>query len=423
MRKYLLVFFCLFNLQNLASAQDMQRVRSHINTLCSPAMHGRGYVNQGDKVAATYIRNAFMQYNVESFRDGYFQYFNIDINTFPGNVVLKSNKQELKPGIDYIVDPASGSGKGSGLLFLLDTAIFSDVQARDRFLETRLNNKVLVYRSRDRVKLAALPEVVYFKMKEAKALIELQDGKLTASLATEQISKPVFKVLEQSFDLTAKKVSYELDASLVKNYTTQNVIGYIEGKVQPDSFVAITAHYDHLGRMGEEVYFPGANDNASGVSMMLELAAWYALPENRPDYSIMFVAFGAEEVGLVGSRYYTQNPFFPLSKISFLINLDLLGTGDDGLMTVNATVFPEAFALLEQVNQQGEYIQPLAKRGKAANSDHYFFSESGVPAFFHYTLGGITAYHNVHDIPETLPLTKYSQVYKLLKDFIAALQR
>jgi aminopeptidase YwaD len=422
MRKYLLLL-CFFSLLNLAYAQDMQRVRSHVNTLCSPAMQGRGYVNQGDKIAAAYIGNAFKQYNLKPFRGDYFQHFNIDINTFPGNVVLKSNKQELKPGIDYIVDPASGPGKGSGLLFLLDTAIFSDVQARTRFLESRLNNKVLVYHSRDRVKLAALPEVVYFKMQEAKALIELQDGKLTASLATEQFNRPGFKVLEESFDLTAKRISYELDANLVKNYTTQNVIGYVEGKVQPDSFIVITAHYDHLGRMGEEVYFPGANDNASGVSMMLELAAWYAVPENKPDYSIMFIAFGAEEVGLVGSRYYTQNPFFPLSQIRFLINLDLLGTGDGGLMTVNATVFSEAFALLEQVNRQGDYIHPLAKRGKAANSDHYFFSEKGVPAFFHYTLGGITAYHNVHDIPETLPLTKYSQVYKLLKDFIAALQR
>src|SRR5690606_14083057 len=97
----------------------------------------------------------------------------------------------------------------------------------------------------------------------------------------------------------------------------------------------------HIGGQGRDVYFPGANDNASGTTMLLELAEHYS--QNPPDYSIVFMAFAAEEAGLLGSFHYTQNPFFPLQRIRFLINLDLLGTGDDGMMAVNGSIHPAEF--------------------------------------------------------------------------------
>ena len=76
--------------------------------------------------------------------------------------------------------------------------------------------------------------------------------------------------------------------------------------------------------MGKDTFFPGANDNASGVSMLLNLAKYYkAHPAN---YSIAFIFFSGEEAGLLGSKYYSEHPIFPLSKIKFLVNLVLLGT-------------------------------------------------------------------------------------------------
>jgi Zn-dependent M28 family amino/carboxypeptidase len=173
-----------------------------------------------------------------------------------------------------------------------------------------------------------------------------------------------------------------------------------------------------LGRVGN-AYFPGANDNSSGISMMLELANFYSQKENQPEYSIVFMAFSAEEAGLIGSKYYVNNPLFPLSKIKFLINLDLLGTGDDGVMVVNATKFSTQFKLLIQVNEDSKLLPAVKQRGPAANSDHYYFTEKGVPAFFIYTLGGIAAYHDIYDKAETLPLTKFKEVFSLLTGFIA----
>ena len=85
-----------------------------------------------------------------------------------------------------------------------------------------------------------------------------------------------------------------------------------------NEYIYIVGHYDHLGRMGKEVYFPGANDNASGISMILSLAKELA-QEEKTKYSMVFICFGSEEIGLVGSKYYTENPLVPLEKIKFLI--------------------------------------------------------------------------------------------------------
>ncbi len=90
------------------------------------------------------------------------------------------------------------------------------------------------------------------------------------------------------------------------------MIATIKGTAIPDSFLVFSAHYDHLGQMGKDIYFPGANDNASGTSMLLNLAKYYS--QNRPKYSVLFIAFGGEEAGLIGSEYYVKNPLVPLSK-------------------------------------------------------------------------------------------------------------
>ena len=175
--------------------------------------------------------------------------------------------------------------------------------------------------------------------------------------------------------------------------------------------------YDHLGRMGNSVYFPGANDNASGIAMLLNLAKEFS-SEKKPKYTLVFICFGSEEIGLVGSKHYTENPLLPLKNIQFLINLDILGTGDDGIQVVNGKVHKKDFDYLVNTNNSKNLLKQVKIRGKACNSDHCFFSEKGVPSFFIYTLGGIAHYHNIYDKSETLPLTEYEDLFVLLKDFI-----
>jgi Zn-dependent M28 family amino/carboxypeptidase len=194
------------------------------------------------------------------------------------------------------------------------------------------------------------------------------------------------------------------------------VIGYIEGS-KKDSLLVFTAHYDHLGMMGKETMFPGANDNASGVSILLNLIKHFST--TKPEYTLVFIAFAGEEIGLIGSSYFTSHPVFPLNKIKFLINFDLAGTGDDGIQIVNGKVHQEKFDLITKLNEQDKLLKQIKIRGEACNSDHCMFHTKGVPCFFIYTLGGIQAYHDIYDRAETLPLTEYEDYFKLLLNFIS----
>ncbi|WP_165768137.1 M28 family metallopeptidase [Hymenobacter amundsenii] len=399
-------------------AQDLPRVRQTIEKLTSPAFHGRGYVNQGEQRAANYLVQRFRALGLQPLAPGFRQPFMLPINTFPGRAELRADNQALRPGLDFIAEPNSGSGHLCGPVYQPDTLVFSQPTAQAALLATPLTGAVLVLSQAQVRRLPALPAAVQAHLATAAGRLTLVSGKLTASLAGEQAPQPRLEVRAAAWPATTRTVSLRLDATLVPAYPTQNVVGYLPGTARPDSFLVVSAHYDHLGQLGRATYFPGANDNASGVAMLLELAAYYARPENRPAYSVAFLAFGAEEAGLVGSRYFVEHPLVPLANIKLLANLDLLGTGGEGLTVVNGRVFEKQFAQLQQLNTVHHYVPSLAARGRAANSDHFYFSERGVPALFFYTRGGISAYHDVLDRPETLPLTAFSAVFNLLRDFL-----
>ncbi len=425
-----------------AAAQDMGRARKTIATLAAPAMHGRGYVQQGERLAAAHLRQRLRELRLQPLALGYIQSFALDVNTFPAGLGLalieKLPETPLRPGLDFIAAPESGS------CYLpteyaaqpLDTLIFSDSTTREGYAMLAVLNRsrsnphitsraapvAIVLRARDAARLPTLPPELQRFFAEVPLLV--LHPKLTASLADHQAAHPVLHLLEGCWPVgatgqpLAQRIRLEIDAEFWRNYPTQNLAAVIRGTVQPDSFLVISAHYDHLGMMGRRTYFPGANDNASGVALLLELAAHYARPENRPSYSIVFLLFGAEEAGLVGSRYFVAHPLVPLPRIKFLVNLDLLGTGEEGATVVNGKVFPAAFERLVQLNRTHRYLPALGARGKAANSDHFPLSEAGVPAFFLYTRGGSAAYHDVHDRPEALSLAGFAGAFGLVRDFL-----
>ena len=197
---------------------------------------------------------------------------------------------------------------------------------------------------------------------------------------------------------------------------TRNVAGYIKGSTCPDSFIFITAHYDHLGLMGKGTYFPGANDNASGIALLLNLAEYFS--KHPPRFTLVFLALSGEEPGLLGSQYFCENPTVELSRIKFLVNLDLAGTGDEGIVVVNGSIFPKYFDMLLKINDKEKLLPLIKKRGEACNSDHCPFYRKGVPSFFIYTTGGSKAYHDLNDRPENLTYTGFEGVVVLLADFI-----
>jgi Zn-dependent M28 family amino/carboxypeptidase len=240
-------------------------------------------------------------------------------------------------------------------------------------------------------------------------IVVLTNEKLTWGMGTKELRYPVFWINKPGIS-KIKTISYQVDQKLV-NQKTNNLMAMVKGTAKKSNYLLVTAHYDHLGRMGSETVFPGANDNASGVAEMMALAAYFV--KNPLQKNILFIAFSGEEAGLVGSKYFVNNPPVSLDSIDFVLNLDLSGTGDEGITVVNATLYPEIFDKLVKLNEEGNYVGKVKKRGPAANSDHYFFTEKNIPAFFIYTLGGIKAYHDIYDLPETLPLTEIADLKQL----------
>ncbi len=437
-RSYAYVVSCSFLFQtgiSTAFAQDKTYAIKVVDTLASSSMHGRGYVNGGDQIASEYISNEFKSFNLVSFEKSgsYFQEFSFSVNTFPGRVEMTFHfnggaSEKCEPGEKFMVRSSSPSIKGHFKVVRLDSTIAHSRTKWDAFVaEDHKKVFVLVDTAgvRDKQELLRMTNFVKYPINVKGILLPVKlehvEGADNCSrlppwdFAMVQSTVPVIEI-DPSL-AAANEIDVRIGAKFLKSYTSRNVLGYVRGSEQPDSFIVYTAHYDHLGQMGKNVYFPGANDNASGVAMMLNLAKYYSMPEHKPKYSIAFMAFSAEEVGLIGSNYYTKHPLFPLASIRFLINMDILGTGDDGITVVNATLFNPEFVKFKALNDSANYLPLVKPRGKAAISDHHFFTEKGVPCFYIYTLGGIKAYHDTCDRPQTLPLTEFDDLFRLLHDF------
>lgn len=192
----------------------------------------------------------------------------------------------------------------------------------------------------------------------------------------------------------------------------------IEGREYPDEFVVFTAHYDHLGCMGDSVIFPGAHDNASGVGTVMQFAQYYS--HNAPAYTTVFLLFSGEESGLRGSYNFVKHPLIPLDKIKLLVNIDMMCGGDEGIMVVNGTdgTTKSFVDMMEQLNADNHYVAAVKRRTNAANSDHYYFSKK-CPAIFVYTLGGkYGGYHNYTDTCDNCGLASYNGIFTLLRESV-----
>lgn len=398
------------------NAQDSDYAREVIKTLASPTMHGRGYVKKGDRKAALFLVRELKKAGAEPFHNAYFQHFNISVNTFPTAMHVRLGERILQAGTDYLIDPSSPGIKGSWKVVSLPR----DLQHISRLASP--THAPLCFLALDTLgaddSLAA----------RSKEVFEKYASRFAGRIITVR-NLPVWRPSGELADAPALFVRHSekepLDTMLKINivnryraaYETRNVLASIPGET--DTMLIFTAHYDHLGRMGKATYFPGAHDNASGTAMLLNLIRYYADTEKRPKYTLGFFFFGAEEAGLLGSRFFVDTRTTDLSKIRFLINLDLIGSGDEGITVVNAKEFPAEFSTLDQLNKEYGFLPAIKSRGAAANSDHYFFYANGVKCFYIYTLGAYKEYHTPTDKAEGLPLSGYEGLFRLLTGFVS----
>ena len=414
MKKNAAVLISLLFFTTVLFSQNVPYVRGIIDTLASYGFYGRGYVNQGDKIAADFIVKHLKKNKLKFFAQDTLQKFHLNVNTFPGELELKINELVKIPGIDYIVAPNSQTLNQSFKTLVLNEKTLSKPRLIKKFNKRKVSDIAMVVDT-------GFKDLKNIKLQEIPLLVIIRDKGISWHVSNTQSNKKYAEITisRNALPMKIKKVSVNIEAKQQNNYTTQNVIGYISGRVYPDSFIVFGAHYDHLGMMGAKTFFPGANDNGSGTAMLLDLAAYYSKPENQPDYSIAVIFFSGEEAGLLGSEYYTEHPLFPLKNIKFMLNLDMVGTGSEGIKVVNGSIFKPEFEKLKALNEKGGYVKSVNERGEAANSDHYYFYKKGVKSFFIYTLGSeYKEYHTVGDKAAGLPLTKYTELFHLVCDFV-----
>ena len=422
---YLLVIILLPVGKSFAQVdtQSISRaLRNYITVLASDSMQGRGYVNGGRERAAAFIQGRFAALNMQPVagKDSYLQAYSFPVNTFPGKMTLSINDHLLKAGDDYLVDAASPSCAINGLkVKKVALGKVRNSAKWQRMLERFDGSKVWYLENYDMLckTLGIRPHDFTAQLPKGCYIIP-EKAKLTWTVSRTQNKATVFYVKKESLPRHIKTVNAEVLAKLEPESANANIVAEIPGTIK-DSFIVFSAHYDHLGKMGEQAIFPGASDNASGTAMMLYLASYYATHKQK--YSMLFIAFSGEEAGLLGSQFFVSHPLVPLGSIKFLTNIDIMGNANNGVTVVNATEYPAQFKLLTDINEEHKYLQAVKSRGKAANSDHYYFSEAGVPAFFMYSNGGQGHYHDIFDTADEISLFDVTGVARLLIDFVNAL--
>ena len=191
-----------------------------------------------------------------------------------------------------------------------------------------------------------------------------------------------------------------------------NVIGVLKGT--SDKHVVIGAHMDHLGLDGDGNAYNGADDNASGTTAILELAEAFGKSDARPKDTIVFIAFNAEELGLLGSKHYVSDPLLPLDDCKLMINLDMVGRLRGTTVTAQGGNLSRSVTqLVDKLDDDYPFDVNITAAGN--RSDHAPFNWNGVPVLFFHT-GTHPQYHRTTDDPDLINYEGLVNIAKFVKD-------
>ena len=387
-------------------------LRGHIGYLADDKLEGRRAGTNGEKLAGEYISQKFQELGLQpKGTEGFFQSFEIydgkQINTATHFIINENNLVTEK---DFFPFPFSQNISVEALPSVAiqeaDMPWFYDLKEP---LEENKNNPHfdLTEYIRNNAKKA--------KSRGASAIILYNSSDIDDKLKfdskdkTEKIDIPVVYVSKA----VAKKYFSDQTATLdiklkvdigEKRRTGRNVIGYVDNGAART--VVLGAHYDHLGygednnsmlRTGEKAIHNGADDNASGTAALIELAR-ILKGSKQKNNNYLFIAFSAEELGLNGSKFFTENPTIDFSKVNFMINMDMVGRLNDSSNVVTIGGFgtsPQWSSLIDPTNKKNPFVIRIDSSGTGP-SDHTSFYRKDIPVLFFFT-GLHTDYHKPGD--------------------------
>ena len=397
-------------------AQDMTHYKRVVKELSSKKYQGRGYAKDGANKAGKFLQKEFVKAGADEVT---LQPFRLDINTYPGRMKLSIDGKKLIPGVDFTIREFAPSIKGTFPVYYIDTLNY-DPEKIFRDLALPENENAFV----------VCDFMFSYKHKADFKRLQTNDSCANAGIlfmwdeplkfykayGEKVIDKPIFWV-PHTFPKDVKTVSADVENKFLKDYECFNVIAKVEGN-RHDSCYVFTAHYDHLGNLGKNVFYAGANDNASGTATIVTLAAYYA--KHRPEFDMYFIAFSGEDAFLRGSLWYVDHPVVPLDQIKYLFNIDMIGDNNPVAYCEVSDEGMRGFALFEQINNEMHYFKALDRGELAGNSEHYPFEQHQVPSIFLEDRGGdaFPYYHTIHDNWQNAVFDSYEPVFRLVRDFV-----
>ena len=433
-----------------------------VSYLSSKELSGRLPGTEGYNKAADFVAGKFKKYNLQPLSGtSYFQNVDIEFNEIlECNTAIETPSEEwkkLKLGSDYVCRGFSGSGDIEAEVAFVGYGLSRPDIGYDDYANVDVEGKiVLMFKYDPRWKMdeegwgpASLRRKVQHAAEHgAKGVVYLSfpndrnpqkpigsimhgPGKqyqdipqihLDLSIA-EQLFEGSGKQLadlQTAIDenktpasvLLDKKMKIQVKADYKPKAVCKNVVGILPGTDPElkDEYVILGAHLDHVGRQSEEFYFPGANDNASGVASLLEVAEAFSLEHAKR--SIVFIAFTSEESGLVGSQAFVDREEIPVEKITSMLNMDCVAHGDS-IVIGSGKSYPKLYRIArEQDSLMNNMVIDRTWRGGGADAEA--FHQAGIPTLYFATQNSYTYLHLPGDKTETLNPTLHEQLTKVV---------
>lgn len=427
---FVLLFVMMFYVQN-TTAQRIELGEEVIEYLASDQLEGRAPGTDGDKLARKFLSQKFYDMWMGRFSFGYEQSFSFLVDvTIDSKTALKMFDNEALINVDF--KPFIYGSEGA----VESTIIFAGNSIEKS--EIDISQKIaLVYYEVDDDQLpnsrAIINDIIAARDKHAAAMVfavqkdfgdgleffpfEYNRSVVNLGLPVIQITRKYLQELLAKSGMSISKISRRtpqkvnsklgepsVSISIVFNRIqteTTNIAGYIEG-VNSNEWVVLGAHYDHLGYGGlgsgsrtpeNRAIHNGADDNASGAAMVLMLAEYYK--KHKPQSNMAFVLFGAEEVGLIGSKYFVEHLPFPVEKVKAMVNFDMVGRMKDSALGISGVKSANEFESILSTWQGNPIKLSLGGNGLSGSDQASFYTEN-IPVLF-FNTGLHADYHTPND--------------------------
>ncbi len=477
--KYIITAFLLLTgILVFSQSINQEDLKKHVSYLASDELKGREPGTDGDMRSAEYIRNEFKKFDLQLLGENGFQFFDI-VNGIKAldNNHLYIDKFSCKVFEDNTPFPFSGNGTVSSTVVFVGYGFdiqtenlkrndYDGIDAAGKWVLILRGNHEPDSKNSNFTNFSSDLSKVMTAVKKGAAgvllvsgesfdkndkLVELKYGRGNAQTEIpvlqikRELANKIFNngktILDYEKQLIESKTPHSFKTkSQVKGTVnieylkiqTQNVIGMIPGnnKSLSDQYIFVGAHYDHLGMGGKNsgsrmpdtiAVHNGADDNASGVASMLEIAEKFKDENIRPDRSIVFMAFGAEEKGLLGSAYFVNHPLVELKNIFCMVNLDMTGRlNEQKILTVSGTGTAKEFDTLIESFKSKTDLNLVSSPGGYGASDHSSFYVNDIPVLF-FNTGAHQDYHTPFDDTELINFEGQQKVSDFIFDIIKEL--